>query len=113
MPGFAVPGWYVLQVNEHVEGLGLMTVDQAAAVGNGARELTAAITAVTGEPRVYAYTICENFPHFHLVMGTPPAGAAVRGRDLLVELLNRKPDYFDNAETLRIAEKVANKVKSA
>lgn len=110
MPGLDIPGWYVLHLNEHVEGLGLMTEEQAGAIGNGARELTAAITAVTGEPRVYAYTICENAPHFHMVMGTPPSSASVRGRDLLVEILNREPGYVDAAATRRVADQVRRAV---
>lgn len=88
-----VPGWCQLQVNRHATHLGALTAEEAAAVGVAARALGAAITAATGGDRVYAYSICEASPHFHLVLGPPPAvgPGEQRGPELLARVLARDP----------------------
>lgn len=92
-----VPGWCQLQVNRHARHLGELTAAEAGAVGIAAQSLGAAITAVTGGDRVYMYSICEASPHFHLVLGPPPAigPAEQRGTALLARVLARDPALGD------------------
>jgi diadenosine tetraphosphate (Ap4A) HIT family hydrolase len=100
-----LPGWCQLQVNRHATHLGELTPAEAAAVGVAARALGAAITTVTGGDRVYAYSICEASPHFHLVLGPPPAvgPADQRGPALLARVLARDPTLADPAAAASVA----------
>ena len=92
-----VPGWCQLQVNRHATHLGELTAAEAGAVGVAARALGAAITAATGGDRVYVYSICEASPHFHMVLGPPPAvgQGEQRGPALLARVLARDPALGD------------------
>jgi hypothetical protein len=103
-----LPGWCQLQVNRHATHLGELTAAEAGAVGVAARELGAAITAVTGGDRVYAYSICEASPHFHLVLGPPPAvgPAGQRGPALLARVLARDPTLGDPAAAASVAARL-------
>jgi diadenosine tetraphosphate (Ap4A) HIT family hydrolase len=100
-----VPGWCQLQVNRHATHLGELTPEEAGAVGDAARALGAAITAVTGGDRVYAYSICEASPHFHLVLGPPPAVGPdePRGPVLLARVLARDPALGDPEAAATVA----------
>lgn len=100
-----VPGWCQLQVNRHATHLGELTAAEAGAVGMAAQALGAAITAVTGGDRVYAYSICEYSPHFHLVLGPPPAvgPGEQRGPALLARVLARDPALGDPAAAASVA----------
>jgi diadenosine tetraphosphate (Ap4A) HIT family hydrolase len=103
-----LPGWCQLQVNRHATHLGALTAAEAAAVGVAAQALGAAITAVTGGDRVYAYSICEASPHFHLVLGPPPAvgPADQRGPALLARVLARDPTLGDPAAAASVAARL-------
>ena len=100
-----LPGWCQLQVNRHATHLGELTAAEASAVGVAAGALGAAITAVTGGDRVYAYSICEASPHFHLVLGPPPAvgHGEQRGPALLARVLARDPALGDPAAAASVA----------
>jgi diadenosine tetraphosphate (Ap4A) HIT family hydrolase len=100
-----VPGWCQLQVNRHATHLGELTAAEASAVGVAAQSLGAAITAVTGGDRVYAYSICEASPHFHMVLGPPPAigPGEQRGPALLARVLARDPALGDPAAAASVA----------
>jgi len=103
-----VPGWCQLQVNRHATHLGELTAAEAGAVGVAARTLGAAITAATQGDRVYAYSICEASPHFHLVLGPPPAvgPAQQRGPALLARVLARDPALGDPAAAASVADRL-------
>lgn len=92
-----LPGWCQLQVNRHATHLGELTAREAAAIGAAAQALGAAVTEVTGGDRVYAYSICEAVPHFHLVLGPPPPPGLgqQRGPALLARILARDPGLGD------------------
>ncbi len=100
-----LPGWCQLQVNRHATHLGELTAAEASAVGVAAAALGAAITAATGGDRVYAYSICEASPHFHLVLGPPPAvgPGEPRGPALLARVLARDPVLGDAAAAASVA----------
>jgi diadenosine tetraphosphate (Ap4A) HIT family hydrolase len=101
-----VPGWCQLQVNRHATHLGELTVAEAGALGVAARALGAAITSATGGDRVYAYSICEASPHFHMVLGPPPAVGPgdQRGPALLARVLARDPALGDPAAAASVAD---------
>jgi hypothetical protein len=103
-----VPGWCQLQVNRHATHLGELTAEEAAAVGVAARALGAAITALTGGDRVYAYSICEASPHFHLVLGPPPAVGLgeQRGPALLARVLARDPALGEPVAAASVASRL-------
>jgi hypothetical protein len=104
----AVPGWCQVQVNRHAGNLGELTAAEAAAIGVAAQELGAAIVAVTGASRIYAYSICEVIPHFHLVLGAPPAVGPdeARGPALLSRVLARDPAFTDASAAASVADRV-------
>src|SRR5580698_304829 len=70
--GTEIPGWYVLHVNRHAEGWMGLNPAEAAAIGAANASLARALKQVTGVDRVYTYSIGENFPHFHMQIGSPP-----------------------------------------
>lgn len=100
-----LPGWCQLQVNRHATHLGELTAAEAGAVGVAAQALGDAITAATGGDRVYVYSICEASPHFHMVLGPPPAAGlgAQRGPALLARVLARDPSLADPAAAVSVA----------
>jgi hypothetical protein len=105
LPGAEFPGWFVLQVNRHADGFPGMTEEEAAAIGLGCRALGTVLRKVTGEQRMYTYSIGENYPHFHMVLGSPPP-APERGRVLLTRILDRDAELLDEAKSLEVADRV-------
>lgn len=101
----ALPGWFQLQVRRHADGWWSLRPDEAQAIGTAVQQLSAAIRAVTGCERVYSYSMCENNPHLHLVLGAAPS-TPVRGAELLTRILRRDSELFDEPEAGRVAEAV-------
>jgi diadenosine tetraphosphate (Ap4A) HIT family hydrolase len=79
VPGYDVPGWVVLRIRRHAEGLDALTDAELAAFGRRARDLVAAVRAVTGAAATYLMVFGEANPHFHALI-TP------RTADIPVEL---------------------------
>ncbi|ROR46363.1 hypothetical protein [Kitasatospora cineracea] len=75
VPGYDVPGWFVLRVRRHAERITGLDEAELAAFGRRARDLVAAVTEVTGAPATYLMVFGENHPHFHVLV-TP------RGEDV-------------------------------
>jgi diadenosine tetraphosphate (Ap4A) HIT family hydrolase len=79
VPGFDVPGWFVLRVRRHAERLTGLNDDELAHFARRARDLVAAVTEVMGTPTTYLLVFGENYPHFHALI-------AARGDDVPAEL---------------------------
>lgn len=105
LPGAEFPGWFVLQVNRHADGFPGLTEEEAAAVGLACRALGTVLREITGDQRMYTYSIGENYPHFHMVLGSPPP-APERGRVLLTRILDRDAELLDPERSLELAGRV-------
>ncbi|MFF8415251.1 hypothetical protein [Streptomyces omiyaensis] len=68
VPGYDVPGWFVLRVRRHAERITGLDEDELASFGRRARDLAAAVTEATGAPATYLMVFGENHPHFHALV---------------------------------------------
>ena len=68
VPGYEVPGWFVLRSRRHALGLPGLTPEELATFGPRARDAVAAVTEVTGAPATYLMTFGENYRHFHALI---------------------------------------------
>lgn len=68
VPGYDVPGWVVLRIRRHAEGMDGLTDAELAAFGRRARDLIAAVRAVTGAAATYLMVFGEANPHFHALI---------------------------------------------
>ncbi|MFE5393052.1 hypothetical protein ACFQ9U_00655 [Streptomyces sp. NPDC056568] len=85
VPGYDVPGWFVLRVRRHAERITGLDEAELATFARRARDLVAAVTEATGAPATYLLVFGENHPHFHVLVTARgedvPAGR--RGGDIL------------------------------
>jgi diadenosine tetraphosphate (Ap4A) HIT family hydrolase len=94
-PGYEVPGWFFLRVRRHAELLTGLDDAELSALGHRARDLVAAVAAVTGAPATYLLHFGENYRHFHALV-------AARGADVPVSqragnILGLRPGHIDPA----------------
>jgi diadenosine tetraphosphate (Ap4A) HIT family hydrolase len=75
VPGYEVPGWFVLRTRRHAIGLPGLTPEELAAFGPRARDAIAAVTEATGAPATYLMSFGENYRHYHALI-------AARGDDV-------------------------------
>lgn len=75
VPGYEVPGWFVLRVRRHAERILGLDDEELDTVGRRTRDLVAAVTEVTGAPTVYQMVYSEANPHYHVLV-------AARGDDV-------------------------------
>ncbi|WP_372348457.1 hypothetical protein [Streptomyces sp. KL116D] len=68
VPGYDVPGWFVLRVRRHAERITGLDEAELATFARRARDLVAAVTEVTGAPATYLMVFGENHPHFHALV---------------------------------------------
>lgn len=73
--GMEVPGWFVLRARRHAERITGLDDAELDTLGRRARDLTAAVTEVTGAPATYLMVFGENHKHFHALI-------AARGDDV-------------------------------
>ncbi len=68
--GYEVPGWIVLRVRRHAEGIGSLTEDELDVLGRRARDVVTAVGQVTSAPATYYLVFGENYRHYHaLIVG--------------------------------------------
>ena len=79
VPGYEVPGWYILRVRRHAERITGLDNDELSTFSYRARDLVAAVTEVTGAEATYLLVFGENYPHFHALI-TPRAAHVPAGR---------------------------------
>lgn len=68
VPGYEVPGWFILRVRRHAERITGLNADELAGFAYRARDLVAAVTRVTGAPATYLMVFGENYAHFHALV---------------------------------------------
>lgn len=85
VPGYDVPGWFVLRARRHAERITGLDDTEAVTFGRRARDLVAAVTEATGAPATYLVVFGENHPHFHALI-------TARGADVPAD--RRSGDLF-------------------
>ncbi|MFL1380810.1 hypothetical protein [Nocardiopsis protaetiae] len=98
IPGFDVPGWFVLRVRRHAERLTGLDEEELAVFGRRARDLVGAVSEVTGAAATYLLVFGERNPHFHVLV-------AARGEDV--------PEDRRNGDILRLRAERADPVAAA
>ncbi|MFI5856268.1 hypothetical protein [Streptomyces parvulus] len=68
VPGYDVPGWFVLRVRRHAERITGLDEAELGSFARRARDLVAAVTEATGAPATYLMVFGENHPHFHALI---------------------------------------------
>ncbi|MFD0059234.1 hypothetical protein ACFVHR_36560 [Streptomyces sp. NPDC127168] len=81
VPGYDVPGWFVLRVRRHAERITGLDEAELATFARRARDLVAAVTEATGAPATYLLVFGENHPHFHALV-------TARGEDVPADRRN-------------------------
>ena len=105
IPGFDVPGWFVLRVRRHALRIGGLTDRELATYGRRARDLIGAVGEVTGAPATYLLTFGEANPHFHSLVAA--RGADVPPDRRMAGILNQRDDRLDRAAALALVPRVA------
>lgn len=93
VPGFDVPGWFVLRVRRHAERLTGLNDDELAGLARRARDLVAAVSEVMRAPATYFLVIGENYPHFHALVA--PRGDDVPPERRAGDILKLTADSCD------------------
>lgn len=70
VPGYDVPGWFILRVRRHAERITGLGDEELATFAVRARDLVAAVAEVTGAPTTYLLVFGENYPHFHVLVAS-------------------------------------------
>jgi diadenosine tetraphosphate (Ap4A) HIT family hydrolase len=68
LDGYEVPGWIVLRVRRHAEGLEGLDAEDLRTFAVRARDLSKAIQEVTGAERTYLMMFGEAHPHTHALL---------------------------------------------
>lgn len=91
--GMEVPGWFVLRSRRHAELITGLDRAELDSVAHRARDLTAAVTEVTGAPATYLMTFGENNRHFHVLITARGEDVPTdrRGGDIL-KLIDERAD---------------------
>jgi diadenosine tetraphosphate (Ap4A) HIT family hydrolase len=99
-----VPGWAVLWLKRHADGIGDLTAEELALVGPTLARVSSALREATGGEKVYLQVYGEAAPHFHVAMLTRGTGvhASHRGPALLANA----SAYADPDATRTAAEAV-------
>lgn len=105
VPGFDVPGWFVIRVRRHALRIVGLTDRELSTYGRRIRDVVDAVTEVTGAPTTYQLTFSEANPHFHTLV-------AARGAELPSErrfggILDQRADHRDQAAALVLVPAVA------
>ncbi|WIX98296.1 DUF2746 domain-containing protein [Amycolatopsis mongoliensis] len=105
VPGFDVPGWFVLRVRRHALRIGGLTERELATYGRRLRDLVDSVTEVTCAPATYTLVFGEANPHFHALI-------AARGDDVpedrrMAGILRQREDRRDRERALALVPAVA------
>ncbi|GAA2851149.1 hypothetical protein GCM10010472_05290 [Pseudonocardia halophobica] len=105
VPGFDVPGWFVLRVRRHAERLQGLDAQELATYARRLRDVVDAVGQVTGAPAVYQLTFGEANPHHHTLV-------AARGHDVPPEhrmgaILNLRAAHADTDAACALVPPVA------
>jgi diadenosine tetraphosphate (Ap4A) HIT family hydrolase len=80
VPGYEVPGWFILRTRRHAEYFGGLDDEELASFAFRVRDLIAAVNGVTGAPATYMMMFGENYSHFHVLVAARGADVAENRR---------------------------------
>ena len=100
VPGYDVPGWFILRARRHAERLTGLDDAELATFARRARNLVASVTAVTGAPATYLLVFGENYPHFHALIAA--RGEHVPEQFRAGNILQLRRDHADPAAATRL-----------
>jgi len=85
VPGYEVPGWFVLRARRHAERITGLDDDELASLAFRTRDLVAAVSEVMNAPATYLLAFGENYPHFHALVAARNSAVAAdrRGGDIM------------------------------
>jgi diadenosine tetraphosphate (Ap4A) HIT family hydrolase len=85
VPGYEVPGWFILRARRHAERITGLDDDELASLAFRARDLVAAVSEVANAPATYLLIFGENYPHFHALIAARNADVPAdrRGGDIM------------------------------
>lgn len=98
MPGLEVPGWLVIELRRHAEGLMELTDDEAQSLGSLMKRVSGHIQAVAKPEKVYSMLFGERVAHVHVLL-------AARGEDVPAD--KRGPGIIGHAGSLADKERAA------
>ncbi|MGW7094691.1 hypothetical protein [Streptomyces sp. NPDC054874] len=104
VPGYDVPGWFVLRARRHAERITGLDEKELASFGRRARDLVAAVTEVTGAPATYLLVFGENHPHFHALITARDAHVPEDRRS--GDILKLRTEYADAEAAARLVPEV-------
>ena len=104
IPGFDVPGWFVLRVRRHALRIGGLTDHELATYGRRARDVVEAVGEVTGAPTTYLLTFSEANPHFHSLIAA--RGADVPPDQRMARILDHREEWRDHTAALALVPAV-------
>jgi diadenosine tetraphosphate (Ap4A) HIT family hydrolase len=100
VPGYEVPGWYILRVRRHAERITGLNDDELGTFSYRARDLVAAVTEVTGAEATYLLVFGESYPHFHVLVA--PRGADIPPERRTGDILKVRLEHADPAGARRL-----------
>ncbi len=103
-PKAEVPGWIVLSLRRHAEGMDAMSGDEAASFGTVLTLLSGAITKVCRPERIYLLSFGDLYPHWHLLLAARGAAVPVAHRG--PQLWTHRHRYLDPAAAQAAAEQM-------
>ncbi|MFZ0491759.1 MAG: hypothetical protein WAM81_01015 [Acidimicrobiia bacterium] len=104
-----VPGWLVLWLGRHKEGLASLSMSEAESFGRTVVAVASAIQLVTACSSVYLAGFFENNPHVHVLIAGRPEN--VRPERSRAKLLIDFEEFRDRAAATRVAQEVGSVVK--
>lgn len=107
-PGPAAPGWFQLRLRRHCESWGDLSDEEAAAYGIVFRDVSKALVAATGAPRIYTMSFGENHAHLHALVIARPAELAPDQRGMA--FLPLRDALIDTPEALALAARIAARI---
>jgi diadenosine tetraphosphate (Ap4A) HIT family hydrolase len=98
--GFDVPGWIILRLRRHAEGLPALDHRELETFGRRARDVVAAVAETTSAVATYLLAFGEAHPHFHVLITPRTADIPEdRRRGQILELRHERAD-LDAARAL-------------
>jgi hypothetical protein len=108
----AVPGWMIVTLERHAEGVWSLDDAEARELGEVLRDVSTAIRDAAGVEKVYFGSFGERYPHFHaLVSGKPLAieanasAGAYSGRNG-PRLLTDYGDFVDTERAAQVGQQI-------
>jgi diadenosine tetraphosphate (Ap4A) HIT family hydrolase len=99
-----VPGWLVLWLGRHKEGLASLSTSEAESFGRTVVAVAGGIQLVTGCSAVYLAGFFENNPHVHVLIAGRPEH--VRPEKSRAQLLIDFEEFRDRAAAIEVAQEV-------